>query len=710
LGDGTAFDLFDEAKDVPIIMLTGSGDEELAVKAMKAGAADYLIKDPERNHLKTLLVTVENAIRRQQAEEELQRYREHLEDLVAERTAELTHANEQLLSEIAERKRAEEALQRYAERLRTLRAIDGAILAAWSAEEIAQSALRHIQQLIPSRRASLATFDMATREATVLVTLVDGESTLGTGARLPMEMFGGWQALQQGKIHVVEDIHALSQSTPTERVLQAEGVRCYINVPLIARGELVGSLNLGTGSPGAFTTEHIDIAQEVANEIAVALHQARLYEQIEQHVTELEYRVAERTAELSAANVELAQAARLKDEFLASMSHELRTPLNAVLGLSEALQEGIYGPINERQRKSMRSIEASGRHLLSLINDILDVAKIEAGKVELSVGPVSVESVCRAGLGLVKQSAHKKRLKVSSSFDSTVGIIQADERRLKQVLVNLLSNAVKFTPESGTIGLEVEGDAQAHVVHVTVWDTGIGISSEGIERLFQPFVQLDSSLSRQYDGTGLGLVLVKRITEMHGGSISVESQPGQGSRFTVSFPRDGPALSHAEGPVLNQAQLRKEQQPSQEAPSSASDQPATHADSPLILLAEDNEENVHTISDYLLARGYRVTVARDGRSAIERARQEHPDVILLDVQMPEMDGLEATRRIRADAQLDNVPIIALTALAMPSDRERCLQAGADDYLSKPVSLKELVEAIESQLRKANGGLPPSSAA
>ncbi len=247
-------------------------------------------------------------------------------------------------------------------------------------------------------------------------------------------------------------------------------------------------------------------------------------------------RVKEQTIELTRANAELAHAARLKDEFLANMSHELRTPLNTILGMSEALQEEVYGVLNKRQLSAVRSVEESGRHLLALINDILDLSKIGAGKLELSITPVDVESVCQASLRLLNQAAHKKHLKVSTMFDSTITTIHADERRLKQVLVNLLSNAVKFTPKGGKIGLDVEGDPKKHVVHFTVWDTGIGIANKDIERLFQPFVQLDATLSRRYEGAGLGLSLVSRILDMHGGSVSVESEVGKGSRFTVSLP------------------------------------------------------------------------------------------------------------------------------------------------------------------------------
>jgi PAS domain S-box-containing protein len=251
---------------------------------------------------------------------------------------------------------------------------------------------------------------------------------------------------------------------------------------------------------------------------------------------ELEVRVQERTAELSRVNAELVRTNQLKNEFLATMSHELRTPLNVILGMSESLQEEFYGPLNNRQLSFLRMIKESGHHLLALINDMLDLSKIEAGILELDIDLISAESICQAVLQSIKQVAQKKRLKVSFMFTTHVTTIRADKRRLKQILINLLSNAVKFTPEDGEIGLEVDGDTEQQMAHFTVWDTGIGIAQEDIKKLFQPFVQLDGSFSRKYGGAGLGLSLVYRMVEMHGGSVSVESDVGKGSRFTVSLP------------------------------------------------------------------------------------------------------------------------------------------------------------------------------
>jgi len=381
----------------------------------------------------------------------------------------------------------------------------------------------------------------------------------------------------------------------------------------------------------------------------------------------LEQRVAERTAEL-------ARAARLKDEFLASMSHELRTPLNGILAMSESLREQVYGALNAGQRRAIRDIEECGRHLLALINDILDVAKIEAGKIEVEPGPIAVELFCQATIRLVKESAQQKRLRLSLRFDESVGILISDERRLKQILVNLLSNAVKFTPEGGEVALEIAGDRASRHVCFTVRDTGIGISPEDLARLFQPFVQLDSRLSRNYPGTGLGLALVKRLTTLLGGHTLVESQPGVGSRFTVVLP------------WIEESRATERESTLAERPGGdprRADEPATEA---LVVVIEDNPCNAKGLCDYLCFKGFRVEWATNALDGIGLTQRLQPNLVVMDIQMPGMDGLEAIQRIRQLPAISDVPIIALTALAMPGDRERCLKAGATDYIAKPVAL------------------------
>jgi signal transduction histidine kinase len=251
---------------------------------------------------------------------------------------------------------------------------------------------------------------------------------------------------------------------------------------------------------------------------------------------ELEARVRERTRLLDEANQSLAEAARHKDEFLANMSHELRTPLTGILSFIEVLQQGVYGPLNERQLRALQMVDDSSRHLLQLINDLLDIARVEAGTFELELSDVDLADLARASMHVIAPLAAAKDQRTSFEIHPTPLILYADQRRLKQILINLLSNAVKFTPVQGAFGLEIAGNRQRGTVAFTVWDTGIGIAPEQQTRLFKPFVQLDSSLNRKYAGTGLGLALVRRLAELHGGHVALASEPGAGSRFTVTLP------------------------------------------------------------------------------------------------------------------------------------------------------------------------------
>ncbi len=489
---------------------------------------------------------------------------------------------------------------------------------------------------------------------------------------------------------------------PRERAnMEQLGAKSRLLLPMVFQRQTLGLMRLDDFSAErVFSYQEISLAKLLAGQAASAIENARLFEQaqaeivvrkraeaeLQQERALLAERVKERTLELSKANAELARAARLKDEFLASMSHELRTPLNTILGSAEILQAGVFGELAEQQARYVTNIDESGRHLLSLINDILDLSKIEAGKMEIAIAPVSVQNVVQAGLRLVKQLAHKKHLKLKTEFQNRVSTFPADERRVKQILVNLLSNAIKFTPDGGEVGVSVTDDMALEQIQFTVWDTGIGIAADDMSRLFQPFVQLDSRLARQHTGTGLGLSLVAKMMELHGGGVSVESEEGVGSRFTVSFPLA----------TVDETSAQTETHTNQTA--AASPKKRTAAEMPLVLLAEDNEHSIELFTDYLKLNDYRFSVARTGVEAIARAMEDNPAIILMDIQMPEMDGLEAMRRLRAEASFAHVPIIAMTALAMPGDRERCFEAGADEYLSKPVNLRTMVNTIQRLLK------------
>ncbi|MEB3288845.1 MAG: PAS domain S-box protein [Leptolyngbya sp.] len=401
-------------------------------------------------------------------------------------------------------------------------------------------------------------------------------------------------------------------------------------------------------------------------------------------------------------NQALIKANRLKDEFLAMMSHELRTPLNSILGMAESLKENIFGDINTRQEKAIQTIERSGDHLLSLINDILDMAKIEAGKVTLDRQPVIILSLCESSLVLVDAQARKKNIQLNLALPPHLPKLYVDESRIRQVLLNLLNNAVKFTPDHGQVTLGViypvaSEDQSQPQLRLTVQDTGIGISAEDMERLFQPFVQIDSTLSRQHEGTGLGLVLVKKIVDLHGGTVSLTSEVGVGSCFMVDLPIASPDQDTAPLPSDIQTPPRAiiPAQPRAMMTNRPDRKP------PRILIAEDNSANALTMKNYLEAKGYHLLTATTGEEALHIVNTETPDVVVMDIQMPNLNGIDAIVAIRANPQFQDLPIIVLTALVMEEEREKCLMAGANEYLRKPVRLRTLWETIEHLYQSAN---------
>ncbi|BDI18142.1 hypothetical protein ANSO36C_39440 [Nostoc cf. commune SO-36] len=378
--------------------------------------------------------------------------------------------------------------------------------------------------------------------------------------------------------------------------------------------------------------------------------------------------------QLANANVELARATRLKDEFLANMSHELRTPLNAILGMSEGLQESVFGSINEKQAKAIATIERSGRHLLELINDILDLSKIESGKLELQLSDVSVSSLCDGSFAFIKQMALKKNIHLNTHISENIDSIKADNRYLRQILINLLSNAVKFTPQGGSVTLEVrlEGATEAGEVplHLCfyVTDTGIGIAPEEIGKLFQPFIQLDSSLNRQYSGTGLGLALVQKIVTLHGGTVSVSSEAGRGSCFTVRIPyRPSDNVPTTQVTTLL---------PSYRFP----------AENAQVLIIEDSVAAADQITRYFGEMGMQAIVYPQGEGAVEEVLRVQAALIVLDLQLPNLSGWDVLSQLKTNPKTKDIPVIIISVV---DEHSKGLAQGAFEYLVKPITRTQL---------------------
>ena len=395
----------------------------------------------------------------------------------------------------------------------------------------------------------------------------------------------------------------------------------------------------------------------------------------------------ERQQELNLRRLEAEAATMAKSRFLAAMSHEIRTPMSGVLGLLGLI---LDDPLPEKQRERAKIALASAQSLLQILNDILDFSKLEAQQIRVCEENVETRRLVDDVMELMAAPAEKKGLGLGVEVAAAVPErIFADPMRLRQVLTNLLSNATKFT-EAGEVRVRVgyAAEGEAGRLEVEVEDTGIGIAPAHIEEIFQDFVQADNSLTRRAGGTGLGLAISRQLVELMGGTLTVRSVPGMGSTFAFSI-RTRPAPAVAAEPPVADGRARRKLEPLR------------------VLLAEDHATNQYLIGAYLGAAGHAVVVVENGVEAVAAAAEGGFDVVLMDVQMPEIDGLEATRRIRAlPGPAGEVPIIALTANAMPGDRESCLEAGMNGYLSKPIDVVALHEALQ-RFRPERPGWPPT---
>ncbi len=373
---------------------------------------------------------------------------------------------------------------------------------------------------------------------------------------------------------------------------------------------------------------------------------------------------------------ELEAASRHKSEFLANMSHELRTPLNAIIGFSEVLLEQMFGDVNERQKEYLGDILSSGRHLLLLINDVLDLSKVEAGMMELELSSFSLPDVLQGGLAIVRERAARHGITLGLDVEPEIAEVEADELKIKQVVFNLLANAVKFTPNGGRV--DVRARRVGDQVQVSVADTGIGIDPADQTRIFEEFQQ-----AGQREGSGLGLALARRFVNLHGGTLTVSSEPGVGSTFTFSLPlrqRAEPAAAGGEPPVTG----------------------GSEGGGRTVLLIEDDEHAVDLLTIYLEGAGFQVIACRDGEAGIESARRLQPAAIVLDVMLPGLDGWEFLARAKADAAIASIPVVIVSML---DERGKGFALGAADYLVKPVNRQDLLSALAG-LTERHGSRTP----
>nr|WP_257236047.1 ATP-binding protein [Nostoc sp. 'Peltigera malacea cyanobiont' DB3992] len=395
----------------------------------------------------------------------------------------------------------------------------------------------------------------------------------------------------------------------------------------------------------------------------------------ERKQTELKLRASQEAAEA---------ASRAKTEFLATMSHELRTPLNAIMGLSQLLQQEIVGSLNEKQNEYVSCIYSSGEHLLAVINDILDLSKVEAGKEELLLSSLSVADICNYAIWTVRDRASEKGLQLTHKIDLEADICIADERRIKQMLLNLLTNAIKFTP-AGEVSLVVKKVPQG--ITFTVSDTGIGIDSSQFQFLFEPFKQLDSRLNRQYEGTGLGLALTRKLARLHGGDVTFTSILGKGSDFTLFLPNP----EHSEN---GEDETNEIDETEEEASFTSSSSSSVIPTNKTILLVEEEENTATVLQDYLHTIGYQVKWIDNSNDFLKQVQSFQPDLVFFDLQLvKDVHILNLLNILRKEPYREHLPIVMMT-FSEPLEEEIAMLPGSvNDYLVKPIRIVQLESVL-----------------
>ena len=396
-----------------------------------------------------------------------------------------------------------------------------------------------------------------------------------------------------------------------------------------------------------------------------------------QDITELD----QSRSEKEETNLRLEEANQHKSKFISSMSHELRTPLNGILGFTDLLKSEHFGKVNSTQREFIDQVENSGKHLLELISGLLDVAKIDSGSMLLDIAKCTPKELFNSIVGLMQPQLAEKNINFKQLIDPTLETIVCDSRKVKQIMINLISNAIKYTPVNGTVEITLVNENNHNKFFVS--DNGIGISKKDQEIIFDEFAQANRSRDEALGGTGIGLALSRRLVELHGGEIGVDSIENKGSKFWFTIPHRNAPDIESENNIIS--------------PIKVSDYPTNCS----ILVVEDNQTNLDMIRYLLSIHDHNIHIARNGKEAIIEAEKKKPDLILMDIRMPIMDGLEATKALRSKECFSQTPIIALTASAGEDSREDCLIAGCSDHISKPIQSSELFQIISKYIDKDN---------
>ncbi|GAB3074077.1 hypothetical protein GCM10027053_44680 [Intrasporangium mesophilum] len=547
-------------------------------------------------------------------------------------------------------------LARKVDQLEALAEVGAAITSTLVPDEVLTTIVTHAVELSGTDGGSLMEYDEASglfRVRTVYGTSQDVVTALHA-AEIHIDRTWVGRAARTRQVLQIPDLDQFELDAHLQ-VLHGSGWKSLVAIPLTRPDRVVGALVVRRKRTGSFSGETCDLLAAFGSQSAVALTNARLYQQLEQQ------------------SVELAEASKHKSEFLASMSHELRTPLNAVIGFSEVLLERMFGDLNERQEDYLKDIHAAGHHLLALLGDILDLSKIEAGRMELDVTTFPILDILGQALSLVRERATVHGIQLTLDTADGLGSVRADELRLKQVIVNLLSNAVKFTPDGGSV--TVRAVRNAGDITVTVTDTGIGIEREDQSRIFDSFQQGGRSASTA-EGTGLGLTLSKRIVELHGGTLWVRSIPGEGSTFGLTIPQ----AIH---------------EPSSQDASWMADDPSHTG--PTVVVIEDDPRSAELVELHLRAAGLHAVSVGTGEAGLEAVRRLGPAAVVLDIHLPGMTGWEVLDVLKADATTAAVPVVVVS---VEPERGRGFALGASEYLVKPVRGEHLLAAVSRALTQS----------